>query len=446
MHLIPIDTVIVPPDRQRSNFDESSLVELAESITRNALINALTVREDGVTLVAGERRLRAIQTCIYPLGRSFNYAGQPVPPGMVPVVSVSELDPLSLEEVELDENIKRRDLTWQEVAAAQSRLHHLRVRQAAVAGATHTVLDTAIELGKPTGPGRVSVSQNLALAQHLDDSEVAKAKTPKDAMKLLLHRERQEQYRELGALAGAAWAAEIYPAGVPVIHGDCLEWLRAECAKPAGRRYDVILTDPPYSMGADTFGDSAGRLANIDHTYSDDYATWTTLMREWAPLSFAIAKPQAHAYVFCDLDRFHELKGLMAGAGWYVFRTPLVNVKTNSGRVPLPDEGPRRQYELCLYAIKGHRKTTAIYPDVIQTEGDPQLGHGAQKPVALFENLLKRSTVPGNWVLDTFAGTGPIIPAAHNQRCFVTAIEHDAASYGMCIERLHKIGAPDETV
>jgi len=141
--------------------------------------------------------------------------------------------------------------------------------------------------------------------------------------------------------------------------------------------------------------------------------------------------------VFADLDRFHELKGMMENAGWYVFRTPFIVHKINSGRVPLPDRGPRRSWEMLLYAIKGDKPVTHIYPDVIPCQGDEQLsGHGAQKPVALFQNLLQRSCRPGDSVLDTFAGTGPIFPAAHALKLYATGVEADAASYAVALTRL----------
>jgi DNA modification methylase len=189
-------------------------------------------------------------------------------------------------------------------------------------------------------------------------------------------------------------------------------------------------------MGADSFGNAAGKLTGIEHHYDDSYEAWYLLMETWCPLSYQVCKPQAHAYVFCDIDNFPVLRTLMQQAGWYVFRTPFICVKPNSGRVPLPDQGPRRQYETLLYAIKGKKPVTHIYPDVISTTADEQLSHGAQKPIALFKNLLQRSVRPGDTVLDCFAGTGPIIPAAHHFQCKAIVLEKEKEYYAICCERL----------
>jgi DNA modification methylase len=180
-------------------------------------------------------------------------------------------------------------------------------------------------------------------------------------------------------------------------------------------------------------------MTAIEHHYDDSYESWQKLMAAWCPLSFAIAAPRAHAYVFCDFDRFHELKSLMQAAGWYVFRTPLIIRKINSGRVPLPTMGPRRQYELVLYAIKGDKEVTHIYPDIIEASADENLGHGAQKPVSVYQNLLQRSVRPGDRVADFFAGTGPIFPAAHGFKCYAVGVEQDAANYAKCVKRLQEL-------
>jgi DNA modification methylase len=126
----------------------------------------------------------------------------------------------------------------------------------------------------------------------------------------------------------------------------------------------------------------------------------------------------------------------MESFGWYVHRTPLINYKLDGSRVPLPENGPQRKWELILYAIKGWRKVTRIYSDVIETRGDENLAHGAQKPVALFENLLKRSIRPGDTVLDPFGGTGTLFPAAHNLLVCATVIELDPVYAGTAAARL----------
>lgn len=445
--------LITPPERQRQDFDPAGLLELAASIAAHGLFHAVQVRQDGVTLVTGERRVRAVLEHMIPLGRRLRYAGELVPEGYIPIIKVGTDDPLALEEIELDENLKRQNLTWQELATTTSRLHALRQAQRTPAAQVQTVADTAKEVrGSSIGAYQETTRQEILVSAHMHKPEVAKAATLKDAFKALKRIEESDRNRTLAAIVGETYTTAQHQ----VHHLNCLVWM----AQPQWvEKFDVILTDPPYGMGAQDFNDAGGKLATIEHHYDDSYESWVLLMggrqveengsksktqTSWCQHAFHIAKPQAHAYIFCDIENFPELKFFMQEAGWYVFRTPLTNYKRNSGRVPLPDQGPRRQSEWCLYAIKGKKQVTAIYSDVITTDPDEQLGHGAQKPVALYEDLLKRSVRPGDWVVDTFAGTGTIFPAAHTFKCLAVGVEQNQTSYGKCLERLQALDKQEE--
>lgn len=445
MKLYKFSDIEVSSNRQRQEFEPQAMQDLKDSIEGRGLMQAVVVRMQGDTpiLVAGERRLKCLVD-IYALDGVIKYNGDFIPHGMIPTVTLGELDPLEAEEAELDENLRRKDLTWQELAAAHDRLHKLRQAQTTAFNEKarqtdspqlpmHSVADTAKEIhGRADGYFQDTVRKELIVAKHLDKPEVAQAKSVDEAYKILKRSEEAQKNRDLALEVGKTFTADKHKA----INGDCLIWMEAQLSIQA---FDVILTDPPYGMNAQDFGDGGGKLNGIEHRYEDTPESWRELMRRWAAVSFQLAKPQAHAYVFCDIDRFHELKGFMSAAGWYVFRTPLIDYKTDSGRVPLPDRGPRRQWEMILYAIKGDKPVTHIYPDVIPCQADPNMTHGAQKPVALYVNLLKRSVRPGDAVLDTFAGSGTIFPAAHSLQCIATGVEANPEYFGMCLKRLREL-------
>jgi DNA modification methylase len=430
--------LIIPDERQRQEFDPEALTDLANSISGRGLLHAVVVREtpSGYALVAGERRLRAMET-LWMLGDGVTHNGRTYAPYEVPFVTLGELSPLEAEEAELDENLKRQDLTWQERSSALSRLHKLRVAQAHAVGiAGPSMLDThneAKDAGYTTARPQETRAEIL-LAEHLSNPEVARAKSAPEALKILKKAEDRERNIALGASVGRDYNSSVHK----LHHVDCLDWL-GDCPD---NQFDVILTDPPYGMNAQSFGDGGGKLVNSAHAYDDSPEAWRTLLSFFAPEAYRIAKPQAHAYIFCDFDRFHELKFLMQEAGWYVFRTPLVIHKVGSGRVPLPDHGPRRQYELALYAIKGNKPVTGIYSDVISCKLEENLTHGANKPVELYVDLLKRSCRPGDMVLDAFAGSGTIFPAAHQCKLYATGLEISPEYYGIAVNRLN--GLDDE--
>jgi DNA modification methylase len=124
----------------------------------------------------------------------------------------------------------------------------------------------------------------------------------------------------------------------------------------------------------------------------------------------------------------------MVLANWTVFPTPLIWDKAN-GMLPFPEHGPRRTYEAILYAWRGDRKTLCIKSDVIRVSPVHDLKVGAQKPVALYLDLLSRSARPGDSVLDCFGGSGPILVAANRMRLAATYIERNEDAYNIALSR-----------
>ncbi len=462
MPSINISQIVVLPNRQRTEFDPETIESLRNSIESKGLLHAPvlrtptavdreqhpTIQFDGkMVLSAGGTRLHVL-TEILQLRGWFMHGEQRYDSGRIPYTDLGSLS-------ELEENLCRKDLSWTDLAAAHQRLHDRRQKQKTAAHIeamktmgpapepapgfkpVQTVADTAKEVfGSSEGHYHDTIRKELIVAKHLDNPAVAGAKSLKEAFKILKKEEERQQNVAMALEVGKTFDADKHT----IVNANCLQWM-IDHLQNDGERFDVICTDPPYGMGADEFGDAGGKMSGITHTYDDSYESWVTLMKEWTKLSFNIAKEKAHAYVFCDFDRFHELKAMMELAGWEVFRTPLVVHKRNSGRVPLPERGPRRQYELVLFANKGRMPCTNIYPDVISVEADENTGHGAQKPVALYQNLLQRSVRPGMRVADFFAGSGPLVEAAHAMHCYATLIEQAADSYGKCLKRAKQLKA-----
>ncbi len=431
--IIPMEEIAIPKNRQRRVFDEAALLELSTSISDKGLLHPIVVRRDSeghYLLVAGERRFRAIRY-LHDIEKPFKFNNKEVPLGSIPFSDLGKMDPIAAEEAELEENSIRQDLTWQEKSNAIARLHELRQKQAAKEGKIQTVGDTALEIkGKREGSAYEEVRNSLIVAKHLTDTEVAKAVSVKDALKILKKKEEQQKFVELGISVGSKVTADSHE----LIHGDCLSELANRHSE-----FDVIVSDPPYGMGAESFGDGAGVLSSFSHSYEDSKDSWQALMERFIPLTYQITKTQAHMYLFCDIDNFHTLKALCQKAGWYVFRTPFILYKLGTGRIPLPDKGPRRQWEGILYAIKGEKTVRSIQSDVLPFAMDVSYPHGAVKPIGVYVDLLNRSCMPGDKVIDPFAGSGPLLNAAQQLKLNATLIEQDKVSFGMILDRKEKL-------
>lgn len=421
----------IPEDRQRKEFKPDELNDLADSIEKLGLLHPIVCRDtgDSVTLVAGERRLRAMQD-LHALGRPFLCSGIPVAPGEIPYLALSDLSPLEVLEAEYEENVRRVNLTWQESAAATAKLYRLRQAQAEAAG---TPPPTIASLAAET-KGQVfqeSTRREVLLADRLDDPEVKAAKSLDEAFKTLKKRERAERHAALAESTGETFSASTHSAHL----GDSLLWLESYMGAP----FDVILTDPPYGLNADKWSPSGVTDYQSSHTYEDspEYAIecYTVLARE----GFRVTAPQAHAWVFLDIDFFPQIREVFRAAGWKVFRTPITFINHSAFRAPWGELGPQRKTQWLLYANKGDKPMQRVLPDWLEARADAQLNHPAQKPVSLLVDLLSRSVLPGQRVLDPFAGTGGIFPAAHSLLCAATGVELDHTYYGICLDRIQSL-------
>lgn len=410
------DEVKIPENRYRKAFPEQAQRDLGDSIRRIGLLNPPTVERSGDvwTLRAGERRLRVLKGLLEQ-GHQLRVGESTFSGDLIPVVEYASLTPLQRLEVEVEENVVRLDFDFKERAAALTRLHELRTAQ----NPAQTPADTAMEaVGRPAS---TEITNAVIITQHLGDPDVLKTKSAKEALSVI--RKKAE------ALHQAKLAKSVDVAAIKhrVIHGDALAILPTLPEKS----YDVILTDPIYGIGADQFGSQSA----LGHDYKDSYTTWKRMFSAIPDLLTRVAKDRAHCYLFCDPRRFAELEALMVLANWTVFPTPLIWFKGN-GMLPLPQHGPRRTYEAILYAYRGDRPTLVVKSDCI-TNVPPVRNprHAAQKPVALYLDLLSRSANPGDTLLDFSGGSGTILPAANIRKCTATYIELDDNQYNIALSR-----------
>ncbi len=106
---IPIEKIKASPFQPRQAFDSGKLAELAESIKERGVIQPVVVRpvNDTYELIAGERRLKAIQK----LGRR-----------TIPAIVIKSIDNETAMEMALIENLQREDLNPIEEASGYHRL------------------------------------------------------------------------------------------------------------------------------------------------------------------------------------------------------------------------------------------------------------------------------------------------------------------------------------
>lgn len=406
--------------RQRMSVDADGIAELAISIATSGLLHPIVLRNDHRTLVAGERRVRAM-ALLFQEGKTFKCDGVEIPKGYLPYIAIADMDSIAVEEAELEENVKRVDLSWQDYNSAVARLHILREKQAVARGERHFPIQTISEFtGRPKEEIntdtklRIRLKNALLLHENMHDPEIREAKSEKDAMKII---EKRAHAKHREALSKEF---KDLPSRHTVVCGKMEDLVHT--LVPAS--IDIVLTDPPYGIDADDFGGQAE--AKHDYEDSADYALECYARTFQAAHVFG--KSSSFCFTFCDIRMFPAIYKLAETylPGWKLWETPLIWDKSGNGMLPVPDKGPRRTYEAIFYAYRGTRKWNATgTADLVNCVPVVRPEFGAMKPVDLFVWLLGRVSLPGDIVLDPFAGTGPIVGAAKILQCTAIAFEKD---------------------
>lgn len=422
MQHIQLDQITLDETRQRTEFDQRGIEALADSMARLGQFHAIVLDpetpEKPYNLRAGERRLRAARL-LASRGIAFSHAGVILPVGSIAYTRTSDLTADQLYEVELEENIQRVDLSWQDRVVAMSKLKEL---QDLRAGREVTMTEFAREVTGLEKPDsfRERATDTLLVAKHLDKPEVAKAKSIKEAVNII-KRQNDSILRE--ELSKKLAAHGLVSASQHVFHeGSAFDWLPGF----ASNSFDLIITDPPYGIDMHTMSTQSGSESGHTHAYLDtqDYAD--ECIKLVAHEGYRVTKASAACYMFCDIRLWPRWSTIFKDAGWYVWPVPLIWDKSPTGMILGLANGPRHVYETILYAIKGNRPVNSVGPDVIRVPGPAaNKRHPAEKPVDLYSELLMRSAVPGDSILDPFCGCGPIFPAASRFQCRAFGSELD---------------------
>lgn len=430
LRTIDVDKVVVPAGRQRQEFDAKKIEDLAESILRVGLLHPPVLEVTEVegevpvhTLRAGERRLRACKL-LKERNMEIPFDGKRLPPGRIPYSRTIDLTPEEMYELELEENIQRADLTWQEKTAAMAKLYELHSHRAGGALPVRRFAQEVTGLdGNKTCAFEEKTQTALAIAAHLDKPEVAQAKSAKEALNIIKRSNEAILREELGRkLAASGYASGIKPTG-QLLEGSAFDL----AATLSDGVFDLIVTDPPYGIDMDQMGTQSGSSSGHTHEYEDsaDYAQQCVHLV--ANAGYRVTKASAACYMFCDIRFFYQWKLEFERAGWYVWPVPIFWDKSPTGSLLGQANGPRHVYETILYAIKGNKPVNAVGTDIIKGIPGPSLDklHPAEKPAALYEHLLSWSATPGDTILDFFCGAGRIFQAGQNFQCYVTGIEKD---------------------
>lgn len=391
-HVVPLDSIVVRRDtRQRREL--SDIEVLADSIRRLGLIHPLVVTRDELVLVAGERRYAAL--------RRLGWV-------TVPVQYTDELEPARLRAIELEENIKRQDITWQDQVRAVREYHALRASEEPKWSQESTA--------EAIGLSRQQTGSMLAVANELARGNKSLESLPKfsTAYGIVSRAAERRDFQNLMNLH-ESFAGVVLSADRPaesIITTDFTEWVHTEVVP----RFNLIHCDFPYGIQADDFNQGG---ASAHGGYIDTPEHWANLMDALEITTNRFTAPSAHLMFWFAMrkadERLYEPTArALDRLGWDLNPQPLIWMKSDgAGILPDPERGPRQIYETCLFGSRGDRK---IVRAVSNAYAAPTVRerHMSEKPEPMLRHFFGMLVDENTVMLDPTCGSGSALRAAES--------------------------------
>lgn len=407
-------------ERQRRQIDTK---DLESSIRRRGLLNPIILSDEFV-LQTGERRLTACKNLGYTdiLARF-----------------ASELSESEAQIVELEENIKRQDLDWQDLARAIGRIHRLFVGIESDWTITKTAEECCITQG--------TASLYLAVEARMAEERISTASTVREAYNILSRRDQRAAGQALQELLDTPDMVEVTGTGEPVseggeagmkdlaqphgtrlvitpklplvlaqpesiLHASFLDWAPTY----RGPKFNFLHCDFPY--GVELFSGPQGRGAEPTQGYKDSESTYQTLLACLCSNLDRLLSVSAHIMFWLSADTkivHNTLEYFQRNApSLHFHKFPLIWTKNdNTGIASDPRHGPRHTYETCLLASRGSRQIVQIKADAHTAQIDRTL-HPSTKPEPMLRHFMTMLVDETTHFLDPTCGSASSLRAAES--------------------------------
>lgn len=412
------------PSRQRK---EVIVDDLLESIPRlGVLVPIIVVAEVGpdgrpYKLLAGERRFTAATKLALP---------------SIPVRLLSELPPLEQRLVELEENLRRKDLTWQDQCQAIATIHDV----LAEGKPDWSYARTAEQIGY----AKEWVRRCSRIAKELHRDNIRNMDTATRAYNMIAREDERVAGDAISNILSSASAAaseaiddiladavkpkvetpasteapdlpivplppRIVPAEESILQQSFLEWAPHYSGEP----FNLIHCDFPY--GVNVFG---GKWSGKQswHNYNDSADIYIELIQCLCANLDRLMSHSAHLVFWLSgdikiqaktLEMFAELAPTLAFCNF-----PLIWLKSdNVGIMPDPKREPRRIYETALIASREDRFLLKPVSNAIAAQTNKE-HHPHTKPEPVLKHFLQMFVDSNTRFLDPTCGGGSSLRAA----------------------------------
>lgn len=220
-------------------------------------------------------------------------------------------------------------------------------------------------------------------------------------------------------------------------NGDSIEL----CQRFKEKSVDCVITDPPFgvnnqsNMATTPEGKINARKIANDESPEIAINVFNKVMNALLPKT----ADNADLYVFTSGQVLKEWLQVADDLGRHGFRRvghPLIWVKDGPGMGNLDAWGIG--YEFIIFLKKGNRarsearRNGVLYHPQIRPN---DLIHPHEKPLSLLGDLIRHSTLPNDFIVDPFGGSGSLVRAAKAEGRSAVAIELEPTNFKIANEK-----------
>ena len=420
---IPTSTIHIEREQRQRKVIETK--GLKDSIAQVGILNPIIITKANV-LVAGERRL----ACALELA--------------LPSVPVRYLDDMTAEDqqvIELEENLKRADLLWQDECRAMAALHKAYETKNPQWSVSHTARELSLDM--------LYVQRRLKISAELDNPKYNTLKDISAALSLLERaniRAADNAFSDIMDGVGAAFddgplADAQYPhtgtvdapippgaSSSPVPRGPHIATTPNPTPPPeppdsilttsfltwapayTGPKFNFIHCDFPYGIGV--FAGEMG--ASGAQPYDDGEEIYWELLACFCKNLDNFMSHSAHLMFWFSFKHYEKTLDFFSthAPSLAVQKFPLVWVKSdNKGILPDYKRGPRQIYETCLIASREDRFIIKAKSNAYVSPTD-RLYHVSAKPEPMLAFFMEMFVDNTTLMLDPTCGGGSSLRAA----------------------------------
>jgi site-specific DNA-methyltransferase (adenine-specific) len=224
------------------------------------------------------------------------------------------------------------------------------------------------------------------------------------------------------------------PDNVGIIQEDCINFLK----KIPDGIVDIIVTDPAYSGMNQKMKFGNGRI--VGDYQKEGNCKWFTEFHDtkenysvFLEQCNRVLKENSPIYIMFDSFSLLSLGNLVRD--YFNVKNIVVWDKMNMGM----GHNFRRRHEFIIYATKGKSSLLSKgIPDVWQIKKITSAKYPTQKPVKVFENMLKASIKSNALVCDPFLGSGSSAIAALKNGCLFVGADVSPKACNLSIDRVNQ--------